>query len=78
MAKKDTDKIDWLMTFPRYRRLVKAHNTAIDMNADLRKNWKEQIIVNDNLKDKIKKQNKLIYKLRKELKNEKGNKGQKI
>lgn len=77
MGKKDTDKIDWLMTFPRYRRLVKAHNKTIEMNSDLRKNWKEQIIVNDNLKDKIKRQNKLIYRLRKELKNEKGNKGQK-
>lgn len=74
MSKKDTDKIDWLMTFPRYRRLVKAHNQSIVMNKNLRKNWEEQIIINDNLKDKIKKQNKLIYKLRKELRDEKGNK----
>lgn len=68
MAKKDADKIDWLMSFPRYRRLVKAHSESLKMNYKLRKNWEAQIVINDSLKDKINKQNKLIYKLRKEIK----------
>lgn len=68
MAKKNEDKIDWLMSFPKYRRLVKAHGNSLEMNNKLRKNWKEQVLENDILKDKIKKQDKLIYKLKKEIK----------
>lgn len=56
------------MAFPKYRRLKARLKATNRDNRILRKNWKEQIVINDNLKDKLKQKNQMIYKLRKELK----------
>lgn len=54
--------------FPKYRRLKARLKIVNKDNRNLRKNWEEQIAINDNLKDKLKQKNQMIYKLRKELK----------
>lgn len=69
MNKKD-NSIDFLYMFPKYRRLKERLKVVNRDNRNLRKNWKQQIIINDNLKDKLKEKNRLIYKLRKKDKDE--------
>lgn len=66
--KREEDLIDWLMAFPKYRRLKARLKATNRDNRTLRKNWQEQIIINDNLKEKLKQKNKIIKMLRKELK----------
>lgn len=65
---KKNDAIDFLYMFPKYRRLKARLKIVNKDNRTLRKNWEEQIVINDSLKDKIKKREQTIYKLRKELK----------
>lgn len=67
MNKKD-NSIDFLYMFPKYRRLKERLKVVNRDNRNLRKNWEQQIITNDNLKDKLKKRDRTIYLLRKELK----------
>lgn len=67
MNKKD-NSIDFLYMFPKYRRLKERLKVVNRDNRNLRKNWEQQIIINDNLKDKLKKRDRTIYLLRKELK----------
>lgn len=69
MNKKD-NSIDFLYMFPKYRRLKERLKVVNRDNRNLRKNWEQQIIINDNLKDKLKEKNRLIYKLRKKTKDE--------
>lgn len=71
------DKFDLLMAFPRYRRLVNRLKVTNRDNRNLRRNWEEQIVINENLKYKLKQREKTINLLRKELKELKGyeNKG---
>ena len=58
------------MAFKKYRNLRKRLEQVNKDNRILRQNWKQQIIINDNLKDKLKEKNRLIYKLRKKDKDE--------
>lgn len=67
MAEKE---FEFLMAFKKYRNLRKRLDRANKDNRILRQNWKQQIIINDNLKDKLKEKNRLIYKLRKKDKDE--------
>lgn len=67
MATKD---FEFLMAFKKYRNLRKRLEKVNKDNKVLRQNWKQQIIINDNLKDKLKEKNRLIYKLRKKNKDE--------
>ena len=67
MAEKE---FEFLMAFKKYRNLKKRLDRANKDNRVLRQNWKQQIIINDNLKDKLKEKNRLIYKLRKKDKDE--------
>ena len=67
MNKKD-NSIDFLYMFPKYRRLKERLKVVNRDNRNLRNNWEQQIIINDNLKDKLKKRDRTIYLLRKELK----------
>lgn len=67
MATKD---FEFLMAFKKYRNLRKRLEQVNKDNRILRQNWKQQIIINDNLKDKLKEKNRLIYKLRKKDKDE--------
>ena len=67
MATKD---FEFLMAFKKYRNLRKRLEQVNKDNKILRQNWKQQIIINDNLKDKLKEKNRLIYKLRKKDKDE--------
>ncbi len=68
MARKEEDLIDWLMAFPKYRRLKARLKIVNKDNRDkekaIKKEWEEKAV----LKEKIKQKNKLIYKLRKEIK----------
>lgn len=67
-------EFDFLMAFKKYRKLKENHKRTLKDNRTLRKNWEQQIIINDNLKDKLKNRNKTIYQLRKKLKEyERGN-----
>ena len=65
---KKNNSIDFLYMFPKYRRLKERLKVVNRDNRNLRKNWEQQIIINDNLKDKLKKRDRTIYLLRKELK----------
>ena len=65
-----TKEFEFLMAFKKYRNLKKRLDRANKDNRVLRQNWKQQIIINDNLKDKLKEKNRLIYKLRKKDKDE--------
>lgn len=65
MATKD---FEFLMAFKKYRNLRKRLEKVNKDNRILRQNWEQQIIINDNLKDKLKKRDRTIYLLRKELK----------
>ena len=67
MATKD---FEFLMAFKKYRNLRKRLDRANKDKRILRQKWKQQIIINDNLKDKLKEKNRLIYKLRKKDKDE--------
>ena len=58
------------MAFKKYRNLRKRLEQVNKDNRILRQNWRQQIIINDNLKDKLKEKNRLIYKLRKKDKDE--------
>lgn len=53
-------EFDFLMAFKKYRNLKENHKRALKDNRILRKNWEQQIIINDNLKDKIKAKNRII------------------
>ena len=65
-----TKEFEFLMAFKKYRNLKKRLEQVNKDNRVLRQNWKQQIIINDNLKDKLKEKNRLIYKLRKKDKDE--------
>ena len=65
-----TKEFEFLMAFKKYRNLKKRLDQVNKDNRILRQNWKQQIIINDNLKDKLKEKNRLIYKLRKKDKDE--------
>ena len=65
-----TKEFEFLMAFKKYRNLRKRLDQVNKDNRILRHNWKQQIIINDNLKDKLKEKNRLIYKLRKKDKDE--------
>ena len=65
---KMNDKIDFLMIFPKYRRLINRLKTTNRDNRNLRKNWQTQIAENELLKEKLKKHKELIEDLRKEIK----------
>ena len=65
-----TKEFEFLMAFKKYRNLRKRLEKVNKDNRILRQNWKQQIIINDNLKDKLKEKNRLIYKLRKKDKDE--------
>lgn len=65
-----TKEFEFLMAFKKYRNLRKRLEQVNKDNRVLRQNWKQQIIINDNLKDKLKEKNRLIYKLRKKDKDE--------
>ena len=65
-----TKEFEFLMAFKKYRNLRKRLDQVNKDNRVLRQNWKQQIIINDNLKDKLKEKNRLIYKLRKKDKDE--------
>ena len=65
-----TKEFEFLMAFKKYRNLRKRLDKVNKDNRVLRQNWKQQIIINDNLKDKLKEKNRLIYKLRKKDKDE--------
>lgn len=62
------DKFDLLMCFPKYRRLINRLKVVNRDNRNLRKNWEEQIIINENLKYKLNQKEKSINLLRKEIK----------
>lgn len=62
------DKIDFLMIFPKYRRLINRLKTTNRDNRNLRKNWQTQIAENELLKERLKKHKELIEDLRKEIK----------
>ena len=66
--KKEDNVFDFLYAFPKYRRLKNRLKVVNKDNRALRKNWEEQIIINENLKEKINKKDKLISSLKKELK----------
>lgn len=63
-----SDKFDLLMAFPKYRRLVNRLKVTNRDNRNLRRNWEEQIVVNENLKYKLKQRENTINSLKKELK----------
>ena len=65
-----TKEFEFLMAFKKYRNLRKRLEQVNKDNRVLRQNWKQQIIINDNLKDKLKEKNRIIYKLRKKDKDE--------
>ena len=65
-----TKEFEFLMAFKKYRNLRKRLEQVNKDNRILRQNWKQQIIINDNLKDKLKEKNRIIYKLRKKDKDE--------
>ena len=65
-----TKEFEFLMAFKKYRNLRKRVDQVNKDNRVLRQNWKQQIIINDNLKDKLKEKNRLNYKLRKKDKDE--------
>ena len=65
-----TKEFEFLMAFKKYRNLRKRLDQVNKDNRILRQNWKQQIIINDNLKDKLKEKNRIIYKLRKKNKDE--------
>lgn len=65
-----TKEFEFLMAFKKYRNLRKRLEQVNKDNRILRQNWKQQIIINDNLKDKLKEKNRIIYKLRKKTKDE--------
>ena len=65
-----TKEFEFLMAFKKYRNLRKRLDQVNKDNRVLRQNWKQQIIINDNLKDKLKEKNRIIYKLRKKTKDE--------
>ena len=65
-----TKEFEFLMAFKKYRNLRKRLEQVNKDNRILRQNWKQQIIINENLKDKLKEKNRLIYKLRKKDKDE--------
>ena len=65
---KMNDKIDFLMIFPKYRRLINRLKTTNRDNRNLRKNWQTQIAENELLKERLKKHKELIEDLRKEIK----------
>ena len=65
-----TKEFEFLMAFKKYRRLKERLKVVNRDNRNLRQNWKQQIIINDNLKDKLKEKNRIIYKLRKKDKDE--------
>ena len=65
-----TKEFEFLMAFKKYRNLRKRLDQVNKDNRVLRQNWKQQIIINDNLKDKLKEKNRIIYKLRKKDKDE--------
>ena len=57
-----TKEFEFLMAFKKYRNLRKRLDQVNKDNRVLRQNWKQQIIINDNLKDKLKEKNRIIYK----------------
>ncbi len=61
------DKFDLLFCFPKYRKLVNRLKVVNRENRNLRKNWEQQIIINENLKYKLKQKDKTIKQLKKEL-----------
>lgn len=63
-----TKDFEFLMAFKKYRNLRKRLEQVNKDNRILRQNWRQQIIINDNLKDKLKEKNKIIKMMRKELK----------
>ena len=65
-----TKEFEFLMAFKKYRNIRKRLDQVNKDNRVLRQNWKQQIIINDNLKDKLKEKNRIIYKLRKKDKDE--------
>ena len=65
---KMNDKIDFLMIFPKYRRLINRLKTTNRDNRNIRKNWQTQIAENELLKERLKKHKELIEDLRKEIK----------
>ena len=65
---KNEDCIDFLYIFPKYRKLKNRLKVVNRDNRNLRRNWEQQIIINENLKNKVKKRDRTIYLLRKELK----------
>ena len=65
-----TKEFEFLMAFKKYRNLRKRLEQVNKDNRILRQNWKQQIIINDNLKDKLQEKNRLIYKPRKKTKDE--------
>lgn len=62
------DKFDLLMCFPKYRKLVNRLKVVNRDNKNLRKNWEEQIVINENLKYKLKQKDKIIRLLKNEKK----------
>lgn len=67
--KKDEELFDLLYAFPKYRRL---RNRLKEVNRDnrnkdkiIRKEWEEKAV----LREQIKQKNRIIFRLRKELKN---------
>lgn len=76
MNKKD-NSIDFLYMFPKYRRLKERLKVVNRDNRNLRNNWEQQIIINDNLKEKLKQREKTIKLLRKEIKKENENRNDK-
>ena len=65
-----TKEFEFLMAFKKYRNIRKRLDQVNKDNRVLRQNWKQKIIINDNLKDKLKEKNRIIYKLRKKDKDE--------
>ena len=68
---KSKDVIDFLYMFPRYRRLINRLKVTNRDNRNLRRNWEEQVIINENLKYKLKQKEKIIKLLRQEIKEQK-------
>lgn len=66
--KKEEEMFDFLYAFPKYRRLRNRLKVVNKNNRDkdkaLKKEWEDKVI----LKDKIKQKNRIIFKLRKEIK----------
>lgn len=62
------NKFDFLMAFPKYRRLVNRLKASNRDNKNLRKNLNEQFVKNNIQDIKIKDYKQLIKKLRKEIK----------